>query len=414
MVGCAARETRVLGSTTQFLGERLHAVSTRIPKYRKHRSGQARVTFAGKTYYLGKYNTPGSRQRYKELVNEWLTRTGRFAPETPASPATPGGPTVNELALEYVKHAEVYYQTNPKEVEKVKLSIRPLRTLFGRTAAATFDGLALEAVQGAMIEAGLARTTVNERIRVLKRLFKWGVRKKLVPAPVYGELLTVEGLKRGRTKARETGPVKPVPDEHVDAVLPLVSRHVAGMIRLQLLTGARPGEVCTLRRADIEMDGRVWVYRPQRHKNLWRGHPREIFLGPKAQELITQFFRADLSAYLFCPRLAREERYRELRATRKSKVQPSQISRRKPNPKKVPGERYTTASFRQAVRKACGAAGIPTWHPHQLRHNAATALRREHGIELARIILGQRHLSATELYAEADQEQAKAVMARIG
>ena len=71
--------------------------------------------------------------------------------------------------------------------------------------AASFDSPALEAVQEDMVDSGLARTTVNERIGVLKRLFKWGVRKKMVPAAVYGELLTVEALKRGRSRARRHG-----------------------------------------------------------------------------------------------------------------------------------------------------------------------------------------------------------------
>ena len=52
------------------------------------------------------------------------------------------------------------------------------------------DSLALEAVRDAMIESGLARSTVNERTRVVKRMFKWAVRKKLVPAAIYGDLLT--------------------------------------------------------------------------------------------------------------------------------------------------------------------------------------------------------------------------------
>jgi len=39
------------------------------------------------------------------------------------------------------------------------------------------------------------------------------------------------------------------------------------------------------------------------------------------------------------------------------------------------------------------------WHPHQLRHNAATVLRKEYGIEVAKIILGHATLSATQVYA---------------
>ncbi len=57
---------------------------------------------------------------------------------------------------------------------------------------------------------------------------------------------------------------------------------------------------------------------------------------------------------------------------------------------------------------------IPHWHPHQLRHNAATALRREHGIETARIILGHRSPAITEVYAEVDHARAISVMAEVG
>jgi hypothetical protein len=213
-------------------------MSRRVPRYRKHHTGQARVVIRGKTYYLGKYNTPESRQLYKTLLRDHLTDTGRFAPApAPETPPPASATTVNDLVLAYFGHCAVYYGKT-KEYEKVKLATRPLRKLHGRTPTTAFDAPALEAVQTAMVESDLARTTINERIRVLKRMFRWGVRKKLVPSPVYGEILTVEGLKRGRTPARETAPVMPAPADHIEAVLARVNRHVAAMIRLQLLTGA--------------------------------------------------------------------------------------------------------------------------------------------------------------------------------
>jgi hypothetical protein len=43
-----------------------------IPAYRRHSSGQARVTIAGRTHYLGKYGSKASRQRYDQLIAEWL------------------------------------------------------------------------------------------------------------------------------------------------------------------------------------------------------------------------------------------------------------------------------------------------------------------------------------------------------
>ncbi len=54
------------------------------------------------------------------------------------------------------------------------------------------------------------------------------------------------------------------------------------------------------------------------------------------------------------------------------------------------------------------------WHPHQLRHNAATFLRKEFGLETARIILGHRSAVIPEVYAELDQQKALEVIVRVG
>jgi integrase len=54
------------------------------------------------------------------------------------------------------------------------------------------------------------------------------------------------------------------------------------------------------------------------------------------------------------------------------------------------------------------------WHPHQLRHTAATKIRREFGLDVARVILGHRSPQITELYAELDIGRAAEVMARFG
>jgi integrase len=55
-----------------------------------------------------------------------------------------------------------------------------------------------------------------------------------------------------------------------------------------------------------------------------------------------------------------------------------------------------------------------SWHPHQLRHNAATFLRKEFGLETARIILGHRSAVITEVYAEQDKEKALEAIVKVG
>jgi integrase len=113
-----------------------------------------------------------------------------------------------------------------------------------------------------------------------------GVENELVPPQVLHGLQAVAALRKGRTTAPESKPVKPVPDEHVDPILPLVARQVAAMIRLQRLAGMRPGEVVIMRPGDVDRSGTVWIYRPGKHKTDYRGHEREIYLGPQAQEVL--------------------------------------------------------------------------------------------------------------------------------
>lgn len=55
------------------------------------------------------------------------------------------------------------------------------------------------------------------------------------------------------------------------------------------------------------------------------------------------------------------------------------------------------------------------WHPHQLRHNYATNVRREYGLEAAQILLGHSSAVITDaVYAERDMAKAQEIAARIG
>ena len=73
--------------------------------------------------------------------------------------------------------------------------------------------------------------------------------------------------------------------ELVQAILPHVATPVVAMIKLQLLTGMRPGEVVILRACDLDMTGAIWLYRPGSdqargvHKTAWRDHERIIAVG---------------------------------------------------------------------------------------------------------------------------------------
>jgi integrase len=105
-----------------------------------------------------------------------------------------------------------------------------------------------------------------------------------------------------------------VSEAAVEATLPHVSPQVGAMIRLQPLTGMRPGEVVLIRACDIDRSETAWTYRPERHKMQHLGHERPIFLGPKAQEVLRPFLKLDPTAHLFSPREAEEARYARRRS----------------------------------------------------------------------------------------------------
>src|SRR5512135_941927 len=142
------------------------------------------------------------------------------------------------------------------------------------------------------------------------------------------------------------------------------------MVELQRLTGMRPGEVCRMRACDLDTAGRVWVYTPERHKTEHHGRERPIYLSPRAQEVLRPWLRADPAAHLFSPIEAQEERWAEQRRNRRSPMTPSHRARtRKAKPRRKPRDRYDANSYRHAVAYGCRKAGIPPWHPNQLRHN---------------------------------------------
>ena len=385
----------------------------KVPSRRHHKpSGLAVVTLNGRDIYLGRHDDPESVERYNRVVAEWMANNRRLPPP-PGLHAT----TVTELIRDYMRYAKNYYRKNGNEtgeIDACKHTFNPLRALYGRTLASEFGPRALRAVRERFVQSGLCRKTVNDRIQRIKRLFKWGTEYEMVPAGIYEVLRAVAGLRKGRTTAPESTPIRPIEITDVEAVLPHVSGQVASMIRLQLLTGMRPGEVVILRTRDIERENATWTYRPLSHKTEHHGITREIALGPRAQTVLRPWLRADPDAYLFSPKEAEDARMRSLRATRKTRVQPSQRNRKKKSPLKNPGHVYDVHTYRRAIHRGCDAASVTRWSPNRLRHTFATSLRKSHGIEAARVILGHHSAQVTEIYAELDRSCASKIMEEVG
>jgi integrase len=391
-----------------------------LPSYRLHRqSGQAIVTLPDgrsgrKDVLLGKHDTPESRTEYLRVVAEWETN-GRRLPASDAASSL----RINELIEAYMIWAEKTYRDDDgqptREVANLKDALRPLKKLYGLTEAAKFGPMALRTVREDMITSKLCRRTINTRIGRLKRIFRWAVSYEMLPPAVYEALRAVPGLQRGRGEARDTEPVKPVPEATVRATLPFLPPVVAAVVEVQLLTGCRVSEALTMRGCDLDVTGPIWAYRPAKHKNRNRGIDRVIFLGPRAQAVVRPFLKTDLQACLFNPADAIAARDARRAAARKTKRPPSQLVRtRKAKSKWRLRDRYDRGSYRQAITRACEKAGVPEWNALQLRHTAATMIRTRYGVEAAKVILGHTKVETSQIYAERDMARAEEIMREIG
>jgi integrase len=446
----------------------------KTPSYRQRKGyDQALVTLTDaatgkrRDYWLGPHGSPASRERYHRVIAEWEALGRRLpAPDFDSPAGSPagragGGPTVDDVVGRFWRWAKSHY--HEREAGSFRPMLRLLRQMDGSTPAADFGPNRLRLLREAMIRGDedarpprepWARPYVNWQVGRVRRLFKWAASHELVPAGVHQALATVEPLKRGRTRAHETDPVRPAPVELVDAAKPFMNRQVRALVELQLFTGARPGELVGMRPVDLDLDapGGVWTFSPSDHKNAHRGRTRLIHLGPRAQEVIRPLLAGrPAESPLFSPAEAEAERLAARHARRKTPLSCGNRpgSNRRESPSRPPRDRYTVDTYRRAIERACDRAFPPApplgkrdgetragwqarltpaqkaelkawrkahrFHPYQLRHTAATLIRREFGLEAAQLALGHASATITDaVYAERDAGKVIEVMRRVG
>jgi integrase len=462
----------------------------RIPELKHHKpSNRAYVMLACQRVYCGPWGSAEARQRYDAAVARWLAtqRSGaRPAAATPpatlhdaASPSVAAAQpstvelanspvpaaSINSLLTAFWDHVQTYYRhqdgTPTKEVENIRQALRPVWALYGNATVASFGPKSLMAVREEMIRMGWCRTTVNRATARVKGAFRWGVEQEFVPASIYHGLQSVKGLRAGRTEAVEPESVEPVPVELVHRTLPHLSATVAAMVKIQLRTGCRAGELVQMRPQDIEKKDPIWVYRPRQHKTLHHGLERLIYLDKECQDLLAGRLDRAPDAYVFSPAEAEAERRAALSQARKTPLNQGNRAgysagmRAGAHPRRAPGAAYTVDSYRRAITRACDAATVlppelaaldaqvrawqtafwkanrrvaklpdypkdvrakrerveayraaQRWHPHQLRHTAATLFRQMYGLEVARVLLGHQDTKMTRHYSRPDHDEA--------
>jgi integrase len=354
-------------------------MAKRLPMYSLHKAtGQARVWLNGKDHYLGAYGSRESHVRYGELMKQFATGVV-VDPILNQNPADTG-PTVNELALAYVCFAKTHYRKNGKptaEFDCIKSAIKPLVNLFGSTPAKSFGPAALKATRQKMVDGGTwCRSYINKSVGRIRRVFRWGVEGELVPSTVLLGLEAVSPLLAGRTTATDHAPRTAISVDHLERVRNKVGQRTRDMIDIAVLTGCRPGELCSLTAEMIDVsDPTAWVASLADHKNSHRGKSRSLVFGEKSQAILKKYLVKNKAATIF-------------------KIQ--------------------RATFSNQLKKACDDLNLPRFTGHWLRHQAASEIRETHGLDGVQASLGHATVSQSDHYAHVSLDKAKEVARNRG
>ena len=171
---------------------------TRIPSLR-HCNGRGFVELNGQRKYLGPWGAPETQNAYECAVAEWLAN--KKLPYV-----SPEMITVAELCREYWVHCQTYYVKSDgsptSSLDAIKQALRPLRKQYGATLAIEIGPKAARTIQSQWIDKGLSRSTVNDRISILKRLFKWAASHEKFPSLFISRLLHSMDLEQVVPKPR--------------------------------------------------------------------------------------------------------------------------------------------------------------------------------------------------------------------
>ena len=282
-----------------------------------------------------------------------------------------------EMVSMYLAHCHDYYGTVPRSTTAaVELAVRPLVAMYGHLEGLTLS--ALKQVREAMLEANLARSTINARIDKIVRMYHWLESEDQVEPGTYQRLRTLAHLKRGRSKAVEPPRRLPVDVLIVQMTLQRCQAPLCDMLAVQWFTGCRSGSLVAAHSSQFVRDDRHMSWFPE-HKTAYLGHEMELPIGPKCQRVLRPYLRTAGDLFLH---------------------------RR--------GKTYSPWSYRRALVRVQERYNLPRWTPHQLRHARANLVRSRLGVEAAQAVLGHRTVNATQLYAGRQLALAREAAEKLG
>lgn len=301
-----------------------------------------------------------------------------------------GEVSVATLVGLYAAHCRVYYRredgspTSSAAGEPRRLAMFARK--LGAVALADVAHADLLPVRDALVLSGICRRSVNEAFFAWRRMLRWALDEALVRPEDVARLSLVRPLKRGRTTARETEPVREPDRRAVKGAIACLPPSVAALVRIMERTGMRPSEALGLAwdRIEKRRDG-IWVYRPEFHKTRWRGRSRAVPLGPVCQRILAKYPPMDGQERVFSPDVALAER---------ASMPEEEVTGRAWFLER--GGAWREAVFAKVVRRALALARerglvpqeVPDFSVAHLRHGAANRFRRWFGLAACKAMLG--------------------------
>lgn len=286
--------------------------------------------------------------------------------EAQARGSIPRPSTVADLVAAWLSHCKATYPARigkrSSTFSNARDAAKAVICLYAHAPVASIGPVQLQAVRLYMIDSGLSRRTINDRIARIRRMYRWARDRGWIEQATV-DALCIEGLRKGRSKAVERPKRKAVPIEDVVRTLrdTRLSPVVKDMVRVQLRTGMRPAEICELVGREIDTSGNPWVFQPEHHKMAWLDRERTVLIGERAQLALLPYLNDG----------------------------PIFLTRR--------GTPYRVDSYSQEIRRACERQGIPRWTPQQLRKRAGTEAAKQ-GISVAQELLGHANERTTRAH----------------
>lgn len=221
----------------------------------------------------------------------------------------------------------------------------------------------------------LKPTTINRRLKTVKRFFDWAVQKEAVNIDVADAVKLVP---------EEKASPRQMTDKEESDLVAAVQQHGSlrdrTIILLMLHTGLRTMEVCDLRPGDVvigKRSGTLVVRSGKRNKQ------REVPLNATVREALTEYMESlpEDSEYLF--------------------------------PSEKTGKRLTERALRHLIQKYMRFAGLEGFSAHDLRHRFGYVMAEKTPLHRLAQIMGHDSLDTTMIYIRATREDLQAEVEKI-